>query len=92
MDVSTSCWKDFFCNWPKGMAPTGVLVTTFGEQVPFSSFMTGKTLLMMERKTPDSLGCRMLLVAYEEITALKIVDVVDSKIFLSLGFDVAPSK
>lgn len=92
MDVSTSYWKDFFCNWPNGMAPTGVLVTSFDEQVPFSSFMTGESLLMVERNTPDSLGCRMLLIAYEEITALKIVEVINSKIFLAAGFDAAPSK
>ena len=92
MDVSTSHWRDFFCNWPKEMSRHGILVTSFGEQIPFSGFMTGKSLLLMDRKTPDTLGARTIVLAYEEITALKIVEVVKSKMFLSLGFDAAPSK
>jgi hypothetical protein len=87
MDVSSSHWKDFFCKWPDVMPRRGVLVTSFGEQVPFAGFMTSETFLLVERQTPDTLGARMLVFAYEEIAALKIVEVVKPKLFSSLGFE-----
>jgi len=92
MDASTSYWKDFFCNWPEEMPRLGILVTSFGEQIPFSGFMTSQTLLLVERKTPDTVGARKLVLAYEEIAALKIAEVLDSKVFLAMGFAAAPSK
>ncbi len=33
MDAGTA-WRDYFLKWPKEMPRRGVLVTSFGEQVP----------------------------------------------------------
>ena len=69
------------------MPRRGVLVTSFGEQIPFASFATSPDLLLIERRAPDTVGARTVLMAYQEITAVKIIDVVKVKSFAALGFE-----
>lgn len=85
-------WQGYFTNWPAEMARRGILVTTFGEQIPFSSFWTSSNLLLLERQTPDSLGARMIVLSFAQVAALKIVDVLKAKAFESLGFEGPASK
>ncbi len=92
MDSPTSGWKDFFLNWPDGLPPTGVVVCSFGEQIPFAGFLTSQTYLLIERKMPDSLGTRMVVIPYEQIVALKITEVVKTKVFQSVGFSDTAAK
>jgi len=87
MDVSARSWKGFFCTWPAEIARQGLLVTSFGEQVPFSGFMTGETFLLIERKTPDPSGARAIVLPYDEVVALKITDVLKPKAYRSFGFE-----
>ena len=87
MEVSTSDWKDYFTNWPAGLPRRGILVTAFGEQIPFAGFLVSKAFLLIQRRAPDSLGARTLLMAYDQVTALKITDVVKHKMFESIGFE-----
>lgn len=79
-------WKDYFSNWPSKVAPSGVLVTCYDEQIPFLSFMTSETLLMLERRAPDTSGARKVLIPYDNIVAMKLVDVVNDSVFDGLGF------
>ncbi len=79
-------WGDVFRCWPAEVPRRGVLVVAFGEQISFSSFATSEAFLLVERNSPDSMGARMLLVPYDKILGLKIVDVVKAKAFQSLGF------
>lgn len=81
-----SIWKDYFSHWPTGVAPTGVLVTSYDEQIPFQNFMTGEALLVVERRAPDTTGARKVLLPYENIVAVKLVDVVNDSVFAGLGF------
>jgi hypothetical protein len=85
-------WRDLFAQWPADLNRRGILVTSFGEQIPFSAFWTSSNLLLLERQTPDSLGARTILLDYKQISAMKIVDVVKSKSFQSIGFEGPPSK
>ena len=91
MEASTG-WKEFFRNWPDEMPRSGVLVTSFGEQIPFDGFMLTDTLLLIQRKTPDTVGTRQLVLSYQNILALKITDVVKPKVFTAQGFEGRPSK
>lgn len=86
MDESSSDWKPFFVNWPDKVPQRGLLVTSFGEQIPFDGFMTGEAHLLLKRQTPDSLGARMVILPYEKVSALKITDVLRSKALQSFGF------
>ena len=54
----------FFHKWPKDLPHRGVLVTNFNEQIPFDGFMTTETMLLVERRTPDTIGARKLILPY----------------------------
>ena len=70
-----------------------MLVTTFDEQIPFASFMVADELLFLERRNPDSLGTRSVILPFANITALKIVDPIEAREFRSFGFQsVAAAK
>ena len=89
---SVSTWRDVFCRWPAEMPRRGVLVVAFGEQIPFSGFSTSEAFLLMERQSPDAMGARTILLPYDKILGLKIVDVVKTRAFQSFGFDPPPQK
>lgn len=79
-------WRKCFADWPSEVPRRGVLVTAFGEQIPFESFAIGEHLLLVERRAPDTVGARTVILAYQYIQAVKIVDVVKAKAFHSVGF------
>jgi hypothetical protein len=79
-------WRNCFRQWPAEIERRGVLVTSFGEQIVFDGFATSDDLLLVERRTPDTVGARTVLVVYQNIQAVKIVDVVKTKAFHALGF------
>ena len=85
-------WRNCFDKWPPEMARRGVLVTSFGEQIVFDSFATSPDLLLIERRSPDAVGARTVLIAYQNIAAVKIVDVVKIKTFGPMGFIPPPRK
>lgn len=69
------------------MPRRGVLITSRDEQIPFSGFLTQQGLLLIQRKTPDALGSRIVILPYENIAAVKLTDVVSPKLFQGLGFE-----
>lgn len=85
-------WRDLFVNWPADLQRRGIIVAAFGEQIPFSGFSTSSNHLLLERQTPDSLGARTILLPFDQVSALKIVDVIKPKIFQSLGFEGPQAK
>jgi hypothetical protein len=87
-----AAWRDCFRNWPDDLERRGVLVTALNEQIPFDSFLTSDTMLLVERRTPDTVGARKVIVPYSQVAALKIVDVVKPKSFQALGFEPPPAK
>jgi hypothetical protein len=82
-------WKGLFADWPPALAPRGVLVTTFNEQIPFDGFLTSDQFVVVARTTPDTVGARQVVVPYGNIAALKIVSVVKDKTFEDMGFKAA---
>ena len=79
-------WRDYFLAWPKEMPRRGVLVTSFGEQIPFEGFLTTDALLLLERRTPDTIGARKLILPYSQVVAIKLVDVMKTKVLATAGF------
>jgi hypothetical protein len=79
-------WQQYFQNWPPEVPPRGILVTNLNEQVPFDGFLTSDTMLLLQRKTPDNIGARKVLLAYDQVAAVKFVDVVRAKAFEAAGF------
>ena len=83
-------WRQCFQQWPVDLDRRGVLVTSFDEQIPFEGFATSEEMVLLERRAPDTVGARMVLIAYQNIQALKIVDVAKLKSFQALGFVIPP--
>ncbi len=76
-----------FTRWPAELAREGVLVTHFDEQIVFAGFMTSDNMLLIDRRTPDTLGARKIMLSYNQIAAVKFTEVVKSSVFRAAGFD-----
>ncbi len=87
---ATESWRQCFLKWPDDLPRRGVLVATFDEQIPFVNFFASDQMLLVERRTPDTVGARMVIVPYQNVAALKITDVIKAKAFSHLNF--APSQ
>jgi hypothetical protein len=86
-------WRHCFQHWPTDIEHRGVIVTSFNEQIAFDGFAIGDEMLLVERRTPDTTGARLVIVPYGHIQALKIVDVAKLRSFQSMGFAApAPRK
>jgi hypothetical protein len=79
-------WKSVFNNWPTGIAKRGVMVTTLNETIPFKGFMIRDDLLLLERNNPDSLGARYVLLGFEVINCVKLIDPLKESVFTTAGF------
>jgi hypothetical protein len=79
-------WREFFEKWPKDVPRQGVLVTNQDEQVPFVGFMTSESMVLFERRTPDTVGARKVILPYEYVAAIKLVDVVKAKTLQAAGW------
>ena len=79
-------WRALFENWPSSVPRRGLLITTFGDSIPFVNYLISGGIVLLERDKPDTTGARKVMVAYEAIAALKITDVVELANFQALGF------
>lgn len=79
-------WRSLFENWPASVPRRGLLITTFNESIPFVNYMMSGGILLLERDKPDSLGGRKVMISYDAISAVKIIDVIDLARFQVLGF------
>ena len=82
----SSIWSLFFQKWPPKLAQRGVVVTAWGDQIPFSGFLRTKDTVLLERQTPDAIGARKVLLTYGQIASVKIVDPVGPEVFSEAGF------
>ena len=79
-------WKSFFNNWPAGIQHRGILVTVLNEPVPFKGFMIKEDVLLLDRTNPDSLGGRFVLVGFDAINCVKLIDPLRESVFTGAGF------
>ena len=84
---SSEAWRDCFRGWPADVRRRGVMVTSFGEQVPFDGFLTSDAMLVVQRSSPDTVGARMVMLPYGEIAGLKIIDPLKPQALEPMGFD-----
>lgn len=85
MDLAEA-WRSLFENWPESIPREGILVTTFNEHVPFSTFFVSGGVLLVERDKPDNYGTRKVMLAYSTIQAVKITNVIEIGRFQVMGF------
>ena len=84
--AETRNWREFFHNWPVGVPQRGVLITLMNEQIPFVAFVSSQDMLLIERPSPDAIGARRVLVPFSQIAGMKFTDVLDAKLFRTVGF------
>lgn len=89
---NTEVWRSFFLEWPTSIPPRGVVVSSFDEQIPFVSFLTTQSVLLLERRAPDSLGGRRVMIPYGNILAVKFVDPLANEVFTTAGFKEPATK
>ncbi len=75
--------------WPVSIDRRGILLTTFGESVPFEDFMLSGNLVLVDRGVPDTSGARRVIVSIDAIVGIKIVDPVEMARFTAMGFQAA---
>jgi len=79
-------WRTLFENWPSTFPRTGVLITQFGESVPFNDFRVNEGILLVQRERPDTIGARKMMVSFTAIVALKLVGVEELEFYDAMGF------
>ena len=67
-------------------------MTSFDEQIPFVNFSASSEMLLVERRAPDTVGARLVMLPYLNIVGLKIVDVFKPKVFAAMVFNVVAGK
>ena len=83
---SSLAWHRVFINWPD--IPTrGLVVTKYGESIPFIDFVFSDNMLLVDRGTPDAQGSRKVFVSYEQIAIVKIAGTEEFQVFTDvMGF------
>ncbi|HTN01201.1 hypothetical protein [Planctellipticum variicoloris] len=83
---SADGWRNLFENWPASIPRAGMIVTSFGESVPFRDFMISGSILLVDRDVPDSYGARKVMLTYDSIAAVKLTSTLELARFQVMGF------
>ncbi|NQV26091.1 MAG: hypothetical protein HQ518_17165 [Rhodopirellula sp.] len=82
----TTAWKALFEGWPDAIERNGMVVTSFGEAIPFQAFMISGGLLLLERDKPDQFGTRKVILSYDQICAVRLPTTMELARFQVMGF------
>lgn len=86
MDTTSENWLKFFAGWPTELPRRGLVVSSYQEQIPFENFLIRDEIILLERRAPDALGARKVMLQLSQILAVKIVDPVNLSLFEAAGF------
>jgi len=79
-------WRNLFESWPGSIPPQGLIVTSFGEQIPFVEFLVSGSMVLVQRDKPDTHGSRKVMISYAAIQAVKIADPGEIARYQVMGF------
>jgi hypothetical protein len=79
-------WQDMFRAWPEGISRRGLVVNTLGEAIPFKGFMIKDEALLLERTNPDPMGTRYVVLTFDTIALLKLIDPIKDEVFTKAGY------
>ena len=79
-------WRELFTKWPAALPKRGVIVSSLNEPTPFKSFLIRGEMLLLERTNPDPIGTRFILLGFDAIHIVKLIDPLKEEIFTSAGF------
>ena len=75
-----------FLQWPAAIRRAGIIVTSFGDNIPFNDYMLSDKLLLLMRPTPDAHGVRRIIVNLDNVLAMKFEDAIEPERFTVMGF------
>lgn len=73
--------------WPSKLPRRGVVGTILGEQIVFSDFTIGHGCVLLQRATPDSMGCREVILPFDQVAVIKLTDTLEQKMRKEMGFE-----
>lgn len=78
--------------WPVSIERKGIIITSFGESVPFVEYMLSGNLVLLDRGVPDTAGARRVIIAIDSIVGIKITDAIEMARFTVLGFQAGMAR
>jgi hypothetical protein len=84
--MTAETWKAFFTAWPKDVQHRGVVVNTLNEAIPFKSFMIKNDMLLLDRTNPDPMGSRFILLGFDSVHNVKLIDPIKESVLAAAGF------
>ncbi len=72
--------------WPASVPRRGVAGTILGEQIVFADFSLGHGCVLLQRATPDAMGCREVFLPFEQVAVVKLTDALPPELRAELGF------
>lgn len=83
---SNQFWPDMFRAWPEGIARRGIIANKLGEAIPFKGYMIKGDTLLLERTNPDPQGTRYIMLSFDDIAMVKLVDPIRPEVFKKAGY------
>ena len=84
--VQRSDFHRILSEWPVSIPRKGIIITSFGESIPFVEYMLSGNLVLVDRGVPDTAGARRVMIAIDSIVGIKITDPVEMARFTVMGF------
>ncbi len=75
--------------WPASLSRAGVAGTKQGDQIVFAGFSLGHGCVLLQRATPDSMGCREVILPFEQVAMVKLTDSLPPNMRTEMGFEIA---
>lgn len=72
--------------WPASLPRAGVAGTMQGDQIVFADFTLGHDCVLLQRATPDSMGCREVILPFQQVAMVKITDTLPPMTRQEMGF------
>jgi hypothetical protein len=85
MDAADA-WRSLFESWPESLPRQGLVVTNYGDQIPFVDFLVSGGILLLARNAPDTQGARKVMLSYGAIVAVKSTDPGELARYQVMGF------
>jgi hypothetical protein len=60
-----------------------------GDQIVFADFSLGHGCVLLQRATPDSMGCREVIFPFEQVAMVKLTDSLPPNMRTEMGFETA---
>lgn len=79
-------WRELFMKWPSTLPKRGIVVTVLNVETPFKSFLLRGEMLLLERTNPDAVGARFILLGFDAIHIVKLIDPLKETVFTGAGF------